>query len=268
MSNKLSELTILIRGAGEVASAAAHRLARSRFKVCLTDIPVPLAVHRGTTFCEAIFEDEKTVEGITAKLVKSFNRIPSIWKEGKIPIVVDPDIKVKDYLHPQILIDATMLKKNLGINMNQAPLVIGIGPGFTAGKDVHAVVESYHNENLGKVILQGSAEKNTGIPLSIGGYTFERALHAPIDGKFVALIELGEEVAAGDVIGHVGDQPLEAEIGGLLRAILRSDIHVEKGTKLAEIDPEGTVEVCYTIRAKMRAIAGGVLEAILMKYNN
>jgi xanthine dehydrogenase accessory factor len=268
LSEKLNNLTVVIKGGGEIASAIAHRLTRSGFRVCITEVPIPLAVHRGSTYCEAVFDGEKTVEGLTARLATSFEQVKQIWNEGKIPVIVDTGTSIKDYLKPQVLIDATMLKNNTTTRIDDAPLVIGVGPGFHAGKDVHLIVESYHNENLGKVLTSGTALPNTGIPLSIGGYIHERAFHANRDGKFTAVKELGEIIKPGDIIGDVDGEQLVAEIGGVLRAVLRSGISVKKDTKLAEIDPEATAEVCFIIRGKMRAIAGGVLEAILMKYNN
>jgi xanthine dehydrogenase accessory factor len=268
LNSKLNEMTVLIRGGGEVASAIAHRLTLSGFHVCLTEIPFPLAIHRGTTFCEAVFDGEKTVEGLTAILVDSYTQIQSIWRRGQLPLVVDPEAGIKDYLHPHVLVDATMMKKNLGTKIDDAQLVIGVGPGFEAGRDAHFVIETYHNENLGKVITQGGAEKNTGIPLNIGGATFERAIHAPFDGMFSEIKHLGDKITAGDPIALVADRIIEAEIGGILRGILRSNIEVKNGTKIAEVDPIGTIEVCYKIRAKMRAIAGGVLEAIMMTFNH
>jgi xanthine dehydrogenase accessory factor len=267
MEKSLKNLTVVIKGGGEIASAIAHRLTRSGFLVCMTEVPLPLAVHRGSTYCEAVFDGEKTVEGLTAKLAGSFEQVEQIWKEGKIPVIVDPETKIKDFIKPQVLVDATILKNNTSTKIDDAPLVIGVGPGFHAGKDVHLIVESHHDENLGKVLTRGTALPNTGIPLSIGGYVHERAFHANRDGKFTALKELGDMLKPGDIIGDVDGEPLVAQIGGVLRALLRSSIYVKKGTKLAEIDPEATAEVCFIIRGKMRAIAGGVLEAILLKYN-
>jgi xanthine dehydrogenase accessory factor len=268
MEKSLKNLTVVIKGGGEIASAVAHRLTLAGFRVCLTETPVPLAVHRGSTYCEAVFDGEKTVEGLTAKLADSFEQVKQIWEDGKIPILVDPETRIKDFVKPQVLVDATMLKNNTSTKIDDAPLVIGVGPGFEVGKDVHLIVESYHNENLGKVFTTGTALPNTGIPLAIGGYVHERAFHANRNGKFTASKELGDMIKPGDIIGDVDGEPLVAGISGVLRAVLRNNIFVAENTKLAEIDPEADVEVCFIIRGKMRAIAGGVLEAILMKYNN
>jgi len=267
MNSKLTDLTVLIRGGGEVASGVAHRLLRAHFKVCLTEIPQPQAVCRGVSFSEAVYDGEKEIEGVVAKLVKSASDVPTVWRENKIPIIVDPEAAIKDILHPSILIDAIMAKRNLGTRLTDADLVIGLGPGFQAGRDVHLVVETNNSERLGEVIFAGEAEKNTGVPISIGGLTFERILHAIGEGLFITNREIGEQVAAGEVIAWVAGQPLKAPISGVVRALLRSGTRVNPGTKLIEIDPAASREVCYRIRARTRAIAGGVLEAILAWFN-
>jgi len=267
MSPELNYLVVLIKGGGEVASGVAHKLSRAHFRVCMTEIPHSQAVSRGVAFCEAIYDGEKEVEKVVAKCVKLVSDIPDVWAESKLPIIVDPKAAIINTLHPHIVIDAIMAKRNLGTRLTDAPLVIGLGPGFRAGKDVHMVVETNNSENLGKLILSGEAERDTGIPIVIGGLTFERVLHAPEDGLFLTNKEIGDLVAAGEVTGSVGRQAVKAEIGGVVRALLRSGIEVKKGTKLGEIDPSGTKEVCYTIRPRVRAIAGGVLEAILTRFN-
>jgi len=267
MSMELTYLVVLIRGGGEIASGVAHRLAHAHFRVCMTETSHPLAVSRGVAFCEAIYEGEKEVEGIVAKHVKSATEIPKVWRENKLPIIIDPEASIRDALNPHVLVDAIMAKRNLGTKITDAPLVIGLGPGFQAGRDVHMVVETNNSESLGKVILKGEAEKDTGTPIAIGDLTFERVLHSPGDGLFLADKWIGDFVSAGEIVASVAEHPVKAEISGVVRALLRSGIVVRKGTKLGEIDPSGNKEVCYTIRARVRAIAGGVLEAILMRLN-
>jgi xanthine dehydrogenase accessory factor len=267
MSAELNRLVVLIRGGGEVASGVAHKLARAHFRVCLTEIPEPLAVSRGVAFCEAIYDGEKEVEGVVVRRVESAGEINDVWQGSRISIIVDPEASVKDTLNPDVLVDAIMAKRNLGTKITDAPLVIGLGPGFQAGRDVHMVVETNNSENLGRVILIGEAERDTGIPIAIGGLTFERALHSPGDGLFQTDREIGDLVTAGEVVASVAEQPAKAEIDGVVRALLRSRTMVKKGTKLGEIDPSGDKGSCYTIRPRVRAIAGGVLEAILMRFN-
>ncbi len=267
MVSELNRRVILIKGGGEAASAVAHRLFRSHFRVCMTEIPHPIAVSRGVTFCEAIYDGEKEIEGVVAKPVSSVHDIPPTWAENKIPIIVDPQASIRNSLHPDVIVDAIMAKKNLGTNIGDAPLVIGLGPGFSAGKDAHMVIETNNSEGLGKVILKGEAEPDTGIALSIGGLTEERVLHAPVKGIFYSVKIIGDLIAAGDTVAQVDNQPVKAQIDGVLRALLRDGLEVNEHTKLGEIDPTGNIQACFAIRARMRAIAGGVLEAIMMRFN-
>jgi len=268
MTRKLSELKVLIRGGGEVASAIAHRLHRSHFQVCLTEIANPVAVSRGTSFSEAVSDGVKTVEGVTAQLVStSLEEIYKVWEQRNIPIIIDTEASTKDKIKPDVLVNATMAKRNTGTKTTDAPLVIGMGPGFYAGRDVHMVVETNHNNSLGKVILEGEAEKDTGTPVAIDGLTKERVIWAPQAGTFTTAREIADSVIAGEVVGQFGDLRLEAPIGGILRGLMRSGVKVSKGAKLVEVDPINDKAVCYVIRDKMRAIAGGVLEAIMLKFN-
>jgi xanthine dehydrogenase accessory factor len=263
----LANLVVLIRGGGEVASGVSHKLARARFRVCMTETSQPLAVSRGVAFCEAVYDGEKVVEGITAKLVASPSQIEEVWRQRKLPIIVDPEALVKDRLKPAVLVDALMAKQNLGTKLSDAPLVIGLGPGFQAKRDAHVVVETNNSERLGRVIVEGGAEENTGIPVAIGGLTEERVLHSPIDGQFLTDREIGDMVAAGDIMASVAGQQFKAEISGVVRALLRNGTMVGKGVKLGEIDPSRDRAAPFTIRPRVRAIAGGVLEAILMRFN-
>jgi xanthine dehydrogenase accessory factor len=267
MGIELTRLVILIKGGGEVASGVAHRLARAHFKVCLTETAQPLAVSRGVAFCEAIYDGKKEVEGVVARRITSASEIPKVWQENEIPIIVDPEALVKKDINTDVLVDAMMAKRNLGTKLTDAPLVIGLGPGFEAGKDVHMVVETNNSNNLGKVILKGEAEKNTGTPVAIGGLTKERIVWAPQAGIFTTSRQIGDSVKVHQTVGWVGDQPLLAPISGILRGLMRNGVRVGEGSKLIEVDPVNDRAICYAIRDKMRAIAGGVLEAILMRYN-
>jgi len=267
MDRKLNELVILIRGAGEMATGVAHRLASCHFKVCLTETSNPQAVRREVAFSEAIFESEKKVEGVIARRVESADQTREAWKEGKIPILMDPEAKVKDSLKPDVLIDATLAKKNLGTKITDAPLVIGLGPGFHAGKDVHLVIETNRGHDLGRIITNGEAEPNTGIPGAIGGYTEERVIRAPTAGHFQPLKKIGDGVRADEKIGMVGNAAVRSRIAGVIRGLLRDKSEVWKGMKLGDVDPRGTKAHCYTISDKARTISGGVLQAILEHFN-
>lgn len=264
---KLTDLVVLIKGGGEQASGVAHRLACSHLKICLTEVPNPQAVRRGVAFCEAVYDGEKEVEGVVAKLIPSPDEISKVWQEGKLPLLVDPETKVKDILKPDVLVDAILAKKNLGTKISDAPLVIGLGPGFQSGKDVHMVIETNRGHNLGRVILQGEAEANTGIPGVIAGASAERVFRAPKAGRFSANRKIGDHVRAGDVVALVDGAPVKALVGGVVRGLLRDGIEVHKGMKAGDVDPRGIKEHCFTISDKARAIAGGVLEAILYHCN-
>jgi len=263
----IENIIVLIKGGGEMATGVAHRLNRCHFKVCMTEISHPQAVRREVSFCEAVYDREKTVEGLTARLVDSYDRIPDLWDTGKIPIIVDPEAKVKDFLKPAILVDAILAKKNVGTRITDAPLVIGLGPGFYAGRDVHLVVETNRGHNLGRVISKGAAEENTGIPGVIAGFSAERVLRAPADGTLETVRQIGDPVQAGDVVGSVEGFQVQAEIKGVIRGLLRDGTSVWKGIKTGDIDPRGIKEHCYTISDKARAVGGGVLEGILSSLN-
>lgn len=264
---QLSELIVLIKGGGEAASGIAHRLYLSHFKVCLTEIAAPLSVCRGTTFGEAVFDGVKTIMGVSAELVPARKEaVYRVWQQGDIPLVVDPETSIKESLKPDVLVDAIMAKRKTGIRITDAPLVIGVGPGFYAGRDVHIVVESNHSPNLGKVILEGEAEKDTGTPVAIGGLTRERVVWAPQAGIFTSNKEIGDSVVAGETVGKIGDQPLEAPISGMLRGLIRSGVNVTRGSKLIEVDPVHDGITCNYITDKMLTIGEGVLKAIIIRH--
>jgi xanthine dehydrogenase accessory factor len=267
MAKALTKLVVLIRGAGEVASGIAHRLALAQCRVCMTEIPDPQAVSRGVAFSEAIYYGKKEIEGIVARHITSFPGVAKAWQEGEIPIIIDPETSIKSTLNPEVVVDAIMAKRNLGTRISDAPLVIGLGPGFRAGKDVHMVVETNNSQNLGKVIISGEAEKDTGTPIAIDGLTSERVLHSPKNGLFQTDKKIGDTVAAGEEVVSVDGQLIKAEIGGVIRALLHSGTKVVKGAKLGEIDPSGDRDAAFAIRAKMKTIADGVLAAIQMRYN-
>jgi len=264
---KLSELVVLIRGAGEMATGVAHRLWHARFRVCMTDLPKPLAIRREVSFCEAIHDGEKTVEGVTAKRVIDVDAVGHTWGEGKIPLLVDPEAAIKRVLRPHVVVDAILAKKNLGTEASDAPLVIGLGPGFFAGRDVHLVIETNRGHNLGKLIWEGAAEPDTGIPGDVGGRTAQRVLRAPETGKLEALKRIGDLVKEGETVGVVRGVSMKSTISGVLRGILRDGTDVQKGLKSGDVDPRGNRDACFTISDKARAIAGSVLEGILTTFN-
>ena len=263
----IENIFVLIKGGGEMASGVAHRLRKCHFRVCMTEIPKPQAVRREVSFCEAVYEGEKTVEGITAKRVNTYDEVEEVWNSDQIPLIVDATSSIKDILKPDVIVDAIMAKKNLGTKITEAPLVIALGPGFYAGKDAHLVVETKRGHNLGKIIKEGEAEKDTGIPGLIAGFSIERVLRAPKNGTLSIMKEIGTSVEAGAIVAFVNDLPITTQINGIIRGLLRDGAEVWKGMKTGDVDPRGIKEYCYTISDKTNAIGGGVLEGMLSYLN-
>lgn len=254
---------ILIKGAGDLATGTAHRLAACGFPIVMLEVPEPTVIRRTVSFAEAVYQREYSVEGITARLAGSPAEVAGIVASGKIAVLVDPQWSAVGLLQPGAVIDAIIAKKNLGTSVSEAPVVIGLGPGFTAGVDVHAVVETKRGHYLGRVIYNGSAEPNTGVPGEIGGYSTERLLRSPAEGIFRGVREIGDMVKTGDTVAMVGETPVYAAIPGVLRGLLRSGIAVTQGFKVGDIDPRYTQEHCFTISDKARSVAGGALEALV-----
>jgi xanthine dehydrogenase accessory factor len=260
---EICQTRVLIRGAGEQASGIAHRLHRSGFKVCLTDTASPLAVRRLVSFCEAVYDGEKTVEGITAVRIDERERISAIWESKQIPLLVDPENHIKDFLKPHVLLDAILAKKNVGTKITDAPLVLGLGPGFRAQKDVHIVIETNRGHNLGKLIFEGEAAPNTGVPGVIAGYGAERVFRAPGEGTFKTQKEIGDLVSEGETVATVEGEPVTSGVAGVIRGLLRDGTNVTTGLKAGDVDPRGDKTNCDTISDKARSLGGAVLEAIL-----
>ncbi len=263
MAKRINELKVLIRGGGEMASGIAHRLHCCHMKVIITEVASPTAVRRTVAFAEAVFEGHQIIEGVTARLAQSNADVEAAWNRGEIPVVVDPQAAVRRRINPAVIIDAIMAKRNCGTKLVDAPLVIGIGPGFSAGVNVHAVVESNRGYRLGRVIRQGEAEPDTGVPAAVAGHALERVLRVPKNGVFRALRAIGDVVDAGEKVGEVAGEMISAPIPGLIRGMIRTGVQVKLGMKAGDIDPRLERGYCYEISDKARAIAGGVLEAIL-----
>lgn len=256
-------MLVVVKGGGDVGSGVAHRLVRAGMRVVITEIEKPTVVRRAVSFAEAVYEGEAEVEGVKAKRVEDVDRAFTLSDEDWILVVVDSKAEAVKTLRPNVVVDAVMAKKNLGTNLTDAPIVIGLGPGFTAGVDVHAVVETKRGHNLGKVIYKGEAEKDTATPGPIEGYTVERVLRAPADGMFRSDKKIGDRVEKGEQVAWVDGQPVLSQIPGVVRGLLRNGLTVRKGMKVGDVDPRGIVEHCFTISDRARAIGGGVLEAIL-----
>lgn len=264
----MKELVIGFKGAGEMATGIACRLFNANIRhIFMMEIANPLAVRRNVSFCESVHDGTSCVEEIEAKRIFDPAMIPDTWKENRIPVVVDPAWEAIRILNPHVVIDAVIAKKNLGTALTDAPLVIGLGPGFTAGKDVHMAIETNRGHNLGRIILDGCPEPNTGVPGDISGFTGERVLRAPCSGIFTSDRFIGALVKKGDIVGHVEKDPVFTQISGVVRGLIRPHTRVTGGLKIGDVDPRGNINYCSTISEKARAIGGSVLEAILRHYN-
>lgn len=252
---------VVIRGAGDLASGVASRLFNSGLDVIMTEINRPLVVRRKVSFAEAVYAGMVTIEGIDACLAGSVEEALSLLGKRIIPVLVDPEAAVVKLTCPAVVVDAIMAKRNLNTTIEDAPLVIGLGPGFTAGVDVHAVVETCRGHRLGRVIYNGSAIPDTGAPGAVDGYTLERLLRAPVDGVVMSRRRIGEQVEKGEVVAYVEKIPVYAELTGLVRGMLKEGTRVPKGTKIGDVDPRKNAEY-ETISDKALAVGGGVLEAV------
>lgn len=270
---------IVVRGAGDLATGTIHRLKKAGFRLLVLEAEHPAAIRRQVALSEAVYAGSARVEDVEAvrmdvELAEKKNRkelleqeMERIWKKDGVPVLVDPAGLSIAALRPAVVVDAILAKKNLGTTKEMAPLVIALGPGFTAGEDVDVVIETKRGHNLGRVIRSGSAVPNTGIPGIIGGYGKERVMHAQAEGILRNAALIGDIVEAGAVIAEIetenGMVPVEASLSGLLRGLIRDGYPVTKGFKIADIDPrKEELQNCFTISDKARCIAGSVLEVI------
>jgi xanthine dehydrogenase accessory factor len=264
----LCERVVLIRGAGDIATGVACRLYRANFRrILMLETEAPLAVRRLVSFCEAVHHGTASVEGIEAVRIGGEEELPAIWEAGKIALLVDPKGESVQRLKPDVFLDATLAKRNLGMSICDAPLVIGLGPGLTAGVDCHLVIETNRGHDMGRLISAGTAEADTGVPGDIGGYSKERVLRAPVGGRFTSERQIGDMVRKGEGIGRVGTVEVPATIDGILRGLIRPGSAVTAGLKIGDIDPRSEAAYCATVSEKARALGGAVLEAILAAYN-
>lgn len=259
-------MLVIIKGAGDLASGIALRLWHCGFKIIMTDLYNPTSIRRTVCFSEAIRLGKMQVEDAVGVFAKNDQEILNIINKNQIAVIADPSASVISRIPPDVVVDAIIAKTNLGTNITEAPLVIGVGPGFTAGEDCHAVIETQRGHNLGKVIFNGSAAPNSGIPGNISGFTTERVLRAPKAGVFQELHHIAETVSAGDIVGYVDNEPVVAQITGTIRGLLPTGTIVSKGMKSGDIDPRCNIDHCYTVSDKARSIGGGVLEAILISF--
>lgn len=296
-------LLIICRGAGDLATGIIHRLHRAGHRVIALETDYPAAIRRQVSFCEAVYDGRAAVEGVTARLVPALadaetdtetysgindtpaahiasekwdsSVIEAVLEAGEVPLLIDPKGESIALLKPDVVVDAIIAKKNLGTTINMAPLVIGVGPGFTAGQDVHLVIESMRGHNLARIITDGMAQPNTGVPGNIAGFTSERVIHAPAAGYIHDVRKIGDIVQKGDEMARIYPDkesydnalseyvPVNATITGIIRGLIREGYYFREGFKIADIDPrESELTNCFTISDKARSIAGSVLEAV------
>lgn len=296
-------LLIICRGAGDLATGIIHRLHRAGHRVIALETDYPAAIRRQVSFCEAVYDGSAAVEGLTARLVPALadaesdtetysgindtpaahiasekwdsSAIEAVLEAGEVPLLIDPKGESVALLKPDVVVDAIIAKKNLGTTIDMAPLVIGVGPGFTAGQDVHLVIESMRGHNLARIITDGMAQPNTGVPGNIAGFTSERVIHAPAAGYIHDVRKIGDIVQKGDEIARIYPDKesydnalseyvhVNATITGIIRGLIREGYYFRKGFKIADIDPrESELTNCFTISDKARSIAGSVLEAV------
>ena len=259
---------IIIKSGGEMASGIAVRLYRAGFRnIAMLETPHPLAVRRAVSFCEAVHDGEQRVEGIVTRRADRPEGIRNLWQNNMLAVAVDPEWALIPQLAPEITIDAVLAKRNLGTAISEAPLVVALGPGFTAGLNAHYVIETNRGHDLGRVYASGSAQPDTGIPGDIGGYTKERVLRAPIDGIVESCQEIGSPIRAGEAVCTVGGVPVLAAIDGIVRGCVRAGTQARAGLKLGDVDPRGLPEYCVTVSEKARALGGAVLEIVCAHLN-
>lgn len=254
---------VLIKGSGDLASGIALRLHRAGFRILMTDIAVPTTVRRTVAFSPAVYQGHMQVEDVTGVLCDSVKVAEQEIQNGNIAIMVDETARCIHEFHPDVVVDAILAKRNLGTKITDAPFVVGVGPGFTAGEDCHCVVETKRGHYLGRCIWKGSAIPNTGIPGIIGGYGLERLIKAPAAGVFKGAVEIGAVVKKNDVVGYVDQTPVLAQIDGVVRGLLQDGVEVTTGMKSGDVDPRCDVAHCFTVSDKASSIGGGVLEAVL-----
>jgi xanthine dehydrogenase accessory factor len=255
--------TVIVRSGGDVASGTIKRLHEAGFKVIVLEIENPTAIRRTVSYSQCVFDGEITIEDTTARLCKTLDEVDDAHFKGEIPVVIDSSGEFIDIVKPKIVIDAILAKKNLGTKKSMADIVIGLGPGFEAGLDVDAIIETNRGHDLGRVIYEGKPQANTGSPGNIGGYTIERVIYSPDNGEIKVHSDIGSLIEKDAVVATVGGKEVRTRIKGVVRGMIANGTSVFNGMKIGDVDPRNEVRHCYGISDKARAVGGGVLEAIL-----
>lgn len=254
---------VLVRGGGDLGTGVAARLWHAGFPVAVSEVPEPLAVRLGVALAAAVWEQEIQIEDLRARKVASIQFLRKAWDDGIIPVAVDPDAELAKELDFLAVVDARMTKRGGEGPVAERPLRIGLGPGFVAGWDCHAVVETQRGHHLGRVYWTGGAQPDTGFPDSVAGREAERVLRAPVEGRLRAAKQIGDQAGKGEVIAQIGGQDVRAAFSGVLRGLMHNGARVPAGVKIGDLDPRGVREYCFSISDKARAVGGGVLEALL-----
>lgn len=254
---------IVVKGGGDLGTGVAYRLHRAGFRVLVTELAQPLVIRRAVALASAVYESPVKVDGLVGRRADASDDLDALWQRGEIPVLIDPQAGVVSRLAPLAVVDAIMAKRNLGTRITDAPIVVALGPGFVAGRDAHAVIETQRGHYLGRVILEGSAAPDSGIPGDTQGVTAQRVLRAPVSGRFTGVCQIGDRVEAGQIVARVDGEPIRASIAGVVRGLLADGLHVEAGLKVGDVDPRGIVDHCFTISDKALAVGGGGLEAVL-----
>jgi xanthine dehydrogenase accessory factor len=224
------------------------------------EIEKPTAIRRSVSISEAVFDGSAEVEDIRCTRIAAISEMEACFSRGNIPILVDPSAEIVAQLKPAAVVDAIMAKRATDTRKDMAPATIGLGPGFRAGIDVHAVIETMRGHDLGRLILQGSAQPDTGVPGEVGGKSDQRVIHAPVAGEVTHIRNIGDKVEAGEAIGAVSGETVAAPFAGLLRGLLKDGLQAHAGMKIADIDPRPDVD-WRGISDKARCIGGAALEA-------
>lgn len=254
---------VAIRGGGEVGTAIAHKLQRSGFKVFVIENDMPISIRRTVAYAQAVFQGEMTVQGIKGVKVDHAEEIMEAWEKKEIPVIVDTDCQILREIPVDVLIDAIMARKNTGTTKGMATITIATGPGFVASEDVDIVIETKKGHDLGRLIFEGTAEPETGIPGESEGVDSNKVINAPAEGAIKTHVDIGDVVKKGQLVAEIGNYRILAQNSGIVRGIIHDGSVVWKGLKIAEIDSEVTSEQCQRLSQRSRDIAGGVLEAVM-----
>jgi len=255
---------VVIKGGGDLATGVGHRLFRAGFQVLVTEIPQPTVVRRTVAFAEAVYAGECTIEGVRARLAGSVREATRLLGQDIVPVLVDPKAACVRQLRPMAVVDGIMAKANTGTTIGDASVVVALGPGFTAGQDCHAIIETNRGHHLGRAITDGPASANTGLPGSIDGETERRIVRAPVAGIVRTQSSIGDTVVEGEVVAEVDGQAVRTSLSGVVRGLLHDGLAVSSGMKVGDVDPRAKPEHCFTISDKSLAVGGGALEAIMM----